>query len=70
MDSRSFSKHKRKCPNRGEIKVITVNQGKFLSQLECFSMVYVIYEHLSQLGTYAPYTSTEVTLGYQISILQ
>jgi hypothetical protein len=52
MDSRSFSEHKRKYPNRGENKVITVHQGGFLSQLESFSMVYVLHKHLSQLGTY------------------
>jgi hypothetical protein len=52
MDSRSFSEHKRKCPNRGENKVMTVHQGGFLSQLESFSMVYVLHEHLSQIDTY------------------
>ena len=51
MDSSSFPE--RKCPNRGENKVTTVHQGEFLSQLESFSMVYVLHEHLSQLGTYA-----------------
>ena len=40
MDSRSFSEHKQKCPDRGENKVITVYQGGFLFQLEGFSMVY------------------------------
>jgi hypothetical protein len=52
MDSRPFSEHKRKFPNRGENKVITVHQGGLLTQLESFSMVYVPREHLSQLGTY------------------
>ena len=51
MDSRSFSEHKWKCPNRGKNKVITDHQGGFLSQLESFSMVYVLHEHLSQLDT-------------------
>ena len=52
MDTCSFSEHKRKCPNRGENKVIPVHQDGFLSQLESFSMVYVLHEHLSQLGTF------------------
>ena len=52
MDSRSFSEHKQKCPNWSENKVITVHQGGSISLLESFSMVYVLHEHLSQLGTY------------------
>ena len=52
MDSCSFSEHKRKCPNWVENKVITVHQGGFLSQLENFSVVYV----LPQLGTYLAYS--------------
>ena len=28
MDSRSFSEHKRKCSERGEMKVMTVHQGE------------------------------------------
>ena len=47
MDSRSFLEHKRKCPNRGENKVKTVHQGRVLSQLESFIMLYVLHEHLS-----------------------
>jgi hypothetical protein len=52
MDSLSFSEQKRKCQNKGENKVITVHQGAFLSLFESFSMVYILHEHLSQLGTY------------------
>ena len=35
-----------------QIGAIKVHQGGSLSQLESFSMVYVLQEHLSQLGTY------------------
>jgi hypothetical protein len=52
IDTCSFSEHKRKCTYRGENKVITVHKGGFLSHLESFSMVYVLDEHLSQLGNY------------------
>jgi hypothetical protein len=65
MDSRSFSEHIRKCENRGENKVITVHQGGILSELESFSILYVLHDHLSQLGNYVT-CSVQVTLRYQV----
>ena len=36
----------------GQKKLITVCQGGFLSQFKSFSMIYVLHELLSKLGTY------------------